>query len=245
MYSRAGTLAQELVMVRQRFIPVLAGLLVLVSGGVAVASPQFRQTGRASLSGTRAGAFTGAALSLTARDPGARYGQPKAMTKIVVQFPAGTVYNPRGALQCTLPDESAAQCPDASQVGAGRASTHYGELGGGETYDRIELFHRKGGLYVVVRFEPFTPLGQIGIVLRAKLSKRGVLSIDVPRLPAPPGLKVVFTQMAMGFEKQRLGNNLLTTPSKCDRRKGWRSKIVVSYEDGSKKTLESRQKCRP
>jgi hypothetical protein len=86
----------------------------------------------------------------------------------------------------------------------------------------------------------------------ASMSRRGELTITLPteqttgqQITDPFGVIGVLTGFGFRIRKnaQQNGTPLLRTPRRCVPQKGWKTKIVVTYEDNSTKTFVSRHPC--
>lgn len=87
------------------------------------------------------------------------------------------------------------------------------------------------------------------IVLRAKVTKKGVISVAVPELQPVPGLFVVLTDFTLKTNPKSKGKgkkkvNLITTPKTCNRQKGWTNTTTFTYADGSAQdVIKTKQAC--
>jgi hypothetical protein len=246
-----------------RRLSILALAAVLTVGVTATALGAFTQTASVKFTKTTTATSTGTTTALAASEPEAPAGKPsKAARKVVIKFPAGTVFNTAVPSVCRSNDDEiiatkGASCPRGSKVGAGSAEAITGFGAGVDPIqETIIAFNNKNELILYL-----TPKGTIGqtFVLRAKLkasSTGPLLTTVVPPLCLPGGsppdckngeavltkfnLKTVGITKGSGAKKK----NYVTTPPKCPKSKLWTTKISFTYNDGSKKDIKATQKCR-
>jgi hypothetical protein len=107
----------------------------------------------------------------------------------------------------------------------------------------VAIYHGTGRAIFV-----FTPAVGPAFVTRGTISRRGVLTADVPpqTTPTVPPTSVALTKLNVRIGKRsrrvrRVRRNLLTSPRVCNGR--WTTTIDFTYEDGSTLTLRSNQSC--
>jgi hypothetical protein len=231
-------------------IGALAGVLALVMAAVAVASPQFTQNATTKFTKIKAKSSTGVAVSFRATDPGEPGGKPKAASKIVIKLARGTRVNKRAAKQCNLNDEGvmAGKCPKASLIGTGTAKANVAPLIPSTTED-VKAYASRVGITLLLTDNADDPAPAQALVLRARVSERGVITVKVPELQPLPGVFAVLTDFRLKTKPKGKGKgskriNLITTPKKCTR-KGWTNTVIFTYADGSQRDVrKTKQRCR-
>jgi hypothetical protein len=231
-------------------IGALIGVLALVTAAVAAASPQFTQTATTKLTKKKVNKSAGVSVKFKATDPGAPGGKPKAASKIVIKLAKGTRINTNATAQCNLNDEDviAGRCPEKSQIGTGQAKANVAPIIPSTTED-VTAYARKGGILLLLSDNPDDPNPAQTLVLRAKASKRGVITVNVPELQPVPGVFAVLTDFNLRTDPKSKGKgkkkiNLITTPKKCTK-KGWTHSVTFTYADGSAQDVrKTKQACR-
>jgi hypothetical protein len=235
-------------------IGALVGVLALALAAVAVASPQFKQTVDLKYSTKKAQSPAGVSAELHATDPGAQPpGAQPGVATLKITF-KGAKANTKVGKLCKLPKDQAESCPANTRVGTGSASARLvgtNPVTGQKTVtaplpQKVTAHQTTGGFYFVVKGTtvPSTAL------LKATFSKKGVLSVNVLRdLPVlPGGNKIVLTDFQVKIKKVTQGKGkkrkaLVTTP-KCGKSKKYKITAAFRYDDGTRKTVSSTQKCR-
>jgi hypothetical protein len=228
---------------KKLILGALVGVLSLVAVPIAIAA--FSQTAEVSLTTKKAGKATGVSADLHAEDPEAEGQKPKAASRVVVTLPPGTRYDARGAAQCNGLEDSevvAGECPAKSVLGTGTAKANAAPLVASTTED-ITAYHTKGGVIFRLVDNGADPAPGQSLVIRGKLSKKGVLTTDVPPL-AVAGVKVVLTDFELdlkakqkkitkgkGKKKKKIKVAVLRSPKKCNGT--WTTKVNFTYDDGS------------
>ncbi len=239
---------------RMHLIGALVGALALALTAVAVASPQFRQTADLKYSTSKAQRPAGISAELHATDPGAQPpGAQPGVRTLKMSF-VGARANTRVGKICRLPKDQAESCPAGTRVGTGTASAN---LVGTDTVtgqpkvvrglaQTVAAYHATGGFYFVVKGVTLPTTA----ILKAGLSRRGVLNVNVERdLPViPGGNKIVLTDFQVKVKRVTTGRGarrkaLITTP-RCGRSKRFKITAAFRYTDGTSKTVTSRQRCR-
>jgi hypothetical protein len=218
---------------------------------VAVASDQFTQSAKVNLTSKKTGKSVGVKAALRATDPGEEGGKPKAAKKIVIKLPKGTRIDKRAVAQCNLADEDviAGKCKRKSLIGTGKAKANVAPLIATTTED-VKAYASRQGLVLLLTDNERDPAPAQTIVLRAKATKKGVIKVNVPELQPLPGVFAVLTDFSLktkpkGKGKGKKRKNFITSPQKCNTRKGWVSTVTFTYVDGSKKDVrKTKQKCR-
>lgn len=239
---------------RTHLIGALVGVFALALSAVAVASPQFKQTVKVKYSTAKAKKATGLSVDLSATDPGAvPPGAQPGVKTLKIRFNGARV-NFKAARVCKLSKDRAESCPRNTRIGSGKASAN---LVGTNTQtgqttvtpnlrQTVAAYTARGGIYLVVKG---VDIGTTAI-LQAKLNKRGVLSVNVERdLPKiPGGNKIVLTDFSVKIKKVTKGKGkrakaFITTP-KCGRSKRFTVRSNFVYDDGSRKNITTKQRCR-
>jgi hypothetical protein len=239
-------------------IGVMVGALALAISAVAVASPQFKQTVKAKYTVKKAQKPAGLSINLSATDPGANPpGAQPGVKTLKITF-SGAAINHKAATLCKLPQDQADSCPadgqkGDTQIGSGTAKANL--VGTNATTGQktvvpnlaqtVKVYAVSGGLYLVVKGTTLPTTA----ILKATLSKKGVLSVNVERdLPViPGGNKIVLTDFAVKIGKLTKGKgkklkSFITTP-KCGKSKKFTIKSNFNYDDGTKKNITTTQKC--
>ena len=239
---------------KKLFLGALVGVLALVAVPTALAV--FSQTAEVKLKTKKTAKPTGVSADLQAQDPDAPGGKPKAASKVVVKLPKGTKYDKRGAAQCNVAadaDVLAGECPPKSVLGTGTAKANASPLIPSTTED-ITAYHTKGGVIFRLTDNGDDPAPGQSLVIRAKLSKKGVLTTNVPPFIVA-GVKVVLTDFELelkakskkvttgkGKKKKTTKVPLLRSPKKCTGT--WTTTVDFTYDDGStQKGIKTTQPC--
>lgn len=229
----------------RRSIAIVVAFAVLAVGAAgATASPQFKQTVRGSLFTRTLGQPTGLGYQVRIVDPGAPRGVPKSATRIVIKLPAGTVYDPRGAPSCRLAEAMARDdCPRDTRLSKISNGEGMGvNLGSPDAVAgcryNARIFHLRGDGLLFFHDGPCRPR----LASTADISKDGVLTIPLHEHVATPPAAVSYFTVSIG-RRVRRGRPLFRTPTTCNRRRGWRTRTTVTYEDGSTETTITKQKC--
>lgn len=238
---------------KMHLIGVLVGALALAFAAVAVASPQFKQTAKLKYTTKKAQKPAGVSAELHATDPGAvPAGAQPGVSTLSIAF-AGAKANTKVGKLCKLPKDQAENCPGNTKVGTGTASANL--VGTNSTTGQktvvpglkqtVAAYQTTGGFYFVVKGVTLPTTA----ILKATLSKKATLGVNVLRdLPViPGGNKIVLTDFQVKIKKVTTGKgkklkSLITTP-KCGKSKKFKITAKFNYDDGTKKTVSSTQKC--
>ena len=244
---------------KKRFLGVLVGALVLSVAAVALASPQLVQVADVKLTNKKTKKVTGIAATLTHSDPAAQpAGNIPATTRIVLKLPNGTRVNDNAARQCNLSttDIGNGMCPSNTVVGTGtaRANVVFGPQGpvAEDVPATVTAYNRNNALAIRVASPGTSTVPPTNIPIVAALTKKGVLTVNVPQLqPAGPGSKVILTYVNLNIRKKsktvgrgrnRKRINLLTSPRRCAG--SWKTVSDFTYDDGDTRHVEATQSCR-
>ncbi len=200
-------------------IVALAG--VLLAAGVALAA--FRQTASIRLTTDRAGRSTGIVGSIHSTDPTAPGAQPKATTRLVLAFPAGTRFNLGTALvkPCRLTDRQLTTpfgpaCPHGSEIGTGGATANASPLQQAVHTSLKAYVSERHQIILVLR--PLLP-GLAPIVMRATASGPR-LTIPIPHLALGrahgfAGVTAVFVSLTLHVPARGTGRDALIVAGRC------------------------------
>lgn len=226
---------------------MIVALFALAVGavGVAIASAQFKQSAKITLTATKQGDTTGFNANIASSDPGAPNGQPQALKTLTVTFPKNTRFNfkSKAVKQCRATDTElratgGAACPKKSLIGTGTA-----EANGAPVYPKIP---EKAQAYVGAGELKFllTPAGPVGqtLVLHGKI-KGNVLTTNLPSISSG-GLKIVITMLALKVKAAGSDKNAFVTAGVCAKKKFTVTSKFL-YDTGAKLTLTSSSKCAP
>jgi hypothetical protein len=235
-------------------IGAMVGVLVLALAAVAVASPQFKQTVDLKYTTKKAQQPAGVSAELHATDPGAvPAGNQPGVKTLKINF-KGAKANTKVGKLCKLPKDQADRCKANTRVGTGNASANL--VGTNPTTgqpnvvvglaQKVSAYQTTGGFYFVVKGVDLPSTA----ILKATLSKKGVLAVNVERdlPPLPGGNKIVLTDFEVAIKKVTTGRGakrkaLITTP-KCPKSKKFTVVAAFKYSDGTAKNVSSKQSCR-
>jgi hypothetical protein len=234
-------------------IGAIVGVLALALAAVAVASPQFTQKATVKPTSGKTGKSIGISANLVARDPGAPNQKPAAASKVVVKLPTGTRANYKAVTQCNITkaqiESGDKKCPKSSIVGKGIAKANVAPLIASTTED-ITIFNRKKGLIFYLTDNAADPQPGQTFALFSTLTKKGVLTTNVPPLQPIPNVFAVLTDFKVTIKAKSKGKgkhkiNLLTSPQKCGKSKKFVSVVDFKYADGSsKKNIKTKVSCK-
>ncbi len=217
--------------------------LVAVSvAAVAIASSQFSQTSKITLTATKAGQPTGFKAAIKSSDPGEPGGKPKALKTLTITLPSATKFNfnsksltPCKASEIELKGTGGAVCPAKSKVGSGSAEAN--------AFPAIPLIPLTATAYAGPGKIVFVLKGSGGLVLVLY----GVVSANKVTTSVPPlalgGVPVVVTGLNLNVSKIGTGKNAFITAGKC---KGGKFTVKSSfvYLTGWPLTLSSSSNCK-
>jgi hypothetical protein len=195
-------------------------------------------------------------VSIEGSDPAdpANNNRPKPSNSIDIYLVKGTVFNNKGAKQCSATDaqfasKGIAACPASSRVDNGVASQNNGEAklkAGNPIALTVAAFNRKGGIILYLR----VPALGTQIVLRPALKgKPGAqyLHTVIPAFKIPND-EVILTKLHLATKPRNIGKAVLVkTPpkAKCPAKTHkWVFKTKWNYRDGTTETKSATQKCK-
>jgi hypothetical protein len=241
---------------RKLLIGVLAGVLALAVAAVAIA--ETKQTFEQKYTAAKPNKSTGTSFKTTSSEDGnaEKNHQPKATRQFNITFPAGSKVDTSAAPQCKDIDESADDpCPKNTTVGSGHAQVVLPYPGFPTIIADVTAYNRKNGLFLYVQAP-----GQSPVYLKPKFSGLTLKTATPPNCIASTnqnghcvnndgseGVEAVLTEFdlktkAVTKGKGKKKKTFLKTPPKCTKA-GWTFKASITYDDGSKATPKSTQKC--
>lgn len=211
-----------------------------------VASADFTQTADITFTKPKAGASSGIKSVIKATETDPNVLQPKAASKVVVNFPKGTKFNGKAAKQCKA---SAGQIQATNggacrgtQIGSGLAMANVKPLLNTDVGLTINAYNATNNhiiFYLVPQSAVGNPLVLTGTINGNKLTT------PVPRIEAVGGSNVfaVLTDFELVTKAARSGgNNFLTTPKTCSGT--WTTTTNFTYTDGSTGSVPGTQPCK-
>ena len=245
-------------MPKKSLLGAIVGVLALTVAAVAIAGPQLVQIADVKLTTKKTGKVTGVSALLTHTDPDAQpAGNIPATVKILLTFPKGTRANTNAAPQCNLSttDVGNDKCPDNTVIGSGSAKANvvFGPEGPviQDVPATATVYNRKNAIAVRIVSQGTADVPPTTIPIIAPLTKKGVLTVNVPQLqPAGPGSKVILTYVKLSIRKKsktvgrgenRKQVNFLTSPTTC--RGKWTTVAKHTYDDGDSRTVKTTVPC--
>lgn len=216
---------------------------MLATTGIALASAQFKQTAHVTLTATKAGASTGINAVIFSSDPGAPFGQPKALKVLTLALPPATKFNfkTKKIVQCKASDLeinlSASACPAKSKVGTGSAVANGAPVLPAIS-ENVTAYAANNQIILVL--VPTTP-GASKIILHAKVNANK-LTAEVPAITFGP-VKIVLTELRLKVKAIGSGSASFVRTGKCVKKK-FVVKSTFVYETGERLTLSSSSKCK-
>lgn len=229
---------------RVRFVVVAVLVAALALTSVAVASSQFKQTSKITLTAKGQGDSTGFRADIKSSDPGAPYGKPQGLKQLTVVFPQRTRFNFRSKAmkQCKASDTEikatgGSACPKKSRIGSGSAIAN-----GAPVLPKISedvTVFAGGGKQIRLLLAPASTAGQT-LVIHGKINGN-VLKANVPTIEAG-GLKIVITALKLKVKAIGHDRSAFVTAGTCTSKR-FVVKAKFLYETGAKLTLKSSSKC--
>ena len=194
-------------------------------------------------------AASGATLFALYRADGDPHAKPQPLRKLVLETPAGTVFDGGALPACSASDaelmiEGTAACPAASTVGGGTLSVITGV---GVPVDPVEtdatLFNSGDGV-----IEVFTQQGghQVLGTDRGKFSNGNTYTANPPLIPGgPPDGQTAVREVHFTFATpaHRSHRSFITTPPTCPAGGHWTSRLTAVFADGVSSTATSTTPC--
>ncbi|HEY8303500.1 MAG TPA: hypothetical protein VIG42_02820 [Solirubrobacteraceae bacterium] len=222
-----------------------AMLATTILAGIALASSQFKQSAKVTLTAKKAGASTGFTASLQSSDPGAPLEKPQGLKTLTVTFPAKTTFNfkSKALVVCKANDTELVATGGAvcskSKLGAGSSTAN-----GAPILPKIEenVTAFAGSNQILLLLAPKT-LGGPGatLVLHGKISANK-MTTEVPPIEKA-GLKIVITGLQLKIKAVGSGKTTWAKAGKCVGKK-FTVKSAFLYETGEKLTISSSSSCK-
>jgi hypothetical protein len=229
-----------------RTVKIMSASLVavmLAATGVALASSQFQQTAKVTLSATKPNASSGIKAFISSSDPGAPFAQPQGLKTLTLIFPIGTKFNFRSKalVQCKASDTeikatSGSACPSKSRLGAGNATAN-GAPVLPNLPESVTAF--AGNNEVILLLLPKV-VGGTTLVLHGKVSANR-MATEVPVLQQGP-INIVLTELKLAVKAIGKGSTMFIRAGKCTKKK-FVVKSSFVYQTGAKLTLTSSSRC--
>lgn len=216
---------------------------ILLVAAVAVASSQFKQTSKITLTATKAGKTTGFKAAIKSSDPGEPGEKPQALKTLTITLPSATKFNfkTKAIAPCTANDTEikgtgGAVCPTKSKIGSGEAQAN-----GAPVFpllpENATVYAGKSDLIFLLA--PKGPAGTV-LVLHGKVSGNKV-TVGVPVISAG-GISIVITALNLTVKKVGSSKTSFITAGKCAKGK-FTVKSRFVYYTGASETLSSSSKC--
>jgi len=224
-----------------------AMLATTAMAALALASAQFKQTAKVTLTAKKEGASTGFKANIQASDPGAPLEKPQGLKTLTVTFPTKTTFNfkSKALAQCKASDieikaTGGSVCPSKSKVGSGQ-STANGAPALPKISESVTAFAGKNEILLLLAPKVVGGPGAT-LVLHAKVSGNK-LTTEVPVIPAPAGLTIVITGLELSVKSVGSGKTTWAKAGKCVKKK-FVVKSTFLYMTGEKLTVSSSSSCK-
>lgn len=215
---------------------------MLATTGIALASSQFKQTAKVTLTATKPNASTGIKAVIFSTDPGAQFEKPQGLKVLTLTFPAKTRFNfkSKAITQCKATDteligSGGAACPSKSRLGAGSATANAAPVIP-KIPESVTAYAGKGQVLLVL-----VPKGPGATsVLHGKVSGNK-MTTELPALAIPP-VSIVVTELRLSVKAIGKGSSSFIRAGNCVKHK-FVVKSSFLYDTGAKLTLKSSSKC--
>lgn len=222
-----------------------AMLAITAFAGFALASAQFKQTAKVTLTTKKAGASTGFKASLASSDPGAPLEKPQALKTLKIAFPPKTSFNfkSKALTICKANDieikaTGGSVCPSKSKLGEG-SSTANGAPALPKIEEHVVAF--AGSNQIILLLAPKVAGAGATLVLHGKISAN-TMTTEVPPITVG-GLTIVITGLQLTVKSVGSGSTTWAKAGKCVK-----SKFTVlssfTYATGEKLTIKSTSSCK-
>lgn len=228
-----------------RAVKITAGALVvamLATTGIALASSQFKQTAKVTLTATKANVSTGIKAAISSSDPGAEFEKPQGLKVLTLTLPAKTKFNfkTKAIAQCSASETEikatgGAACPSKSKLGTGSAKAN-GAPALPLIEETVTAYAGKGEVLLVLAPKNAGSTS----VLRGKVSGNK-MTTELPKVAVGP-VTIVITELRLNVKAFGKGSSSFIRAGNCTKHKF----VVTSsflYETGAKLTLKSSSKC--
>ena len=221
----------------------MAGTLLVVTCGVAIASPQFSSTVALTYSSQTPSSPSGLDVSASWSDPGASNAVPKAVTKIEFVGHPGTRFDTSALPRCRATDEDIANrsvraCPRSTKIGSVKGQ---GLIVTGSRFDTVAtLFNARGQIIVVVTL---AGEGRLITYFRDDV-QRSSITVNF-KIPGGVALTRFDAHLPRHFRKRgKKRRAYMRTPSTCPPSALWTTTVTFTYRDGSSQRLTSTTPCK-
>lgn len=222
-----------------------AMLATTALAGFALASTQFKQTAKVTLTTKKAGASTGFKASLQSSDPGAPLEKPQALKTLKIIFPAKTSFNfkSKALTLCKANDTEikatgGSVCPSKSKLGEG-SSTANGAPALPKVNENVTAF--AGSNQIILLLAPKVAGAGATLVLHGKISKN-TMTTEVPAITVG-GLTIVITGLQLNVKSVGSGKTTWAKAGKCVKKK-FTVLSSFTYSTGEKLTIRSTSGCK-
>lgn len=223
-----------------------AMLATTLLSGVVMASSQFKQTAKVTLTTKKQGASTGFKANLQSSDPGAPLEKPQALTTLTLTFPTGTKFNfkSKALTQCKANDTEikatgGSVCPSKSKIGSG-SSTANGAPVFPKVSESVTAFAGKNEILLLLAPKVLGGPGAT-LVLHGKISGNK-MTTQVPPITAG-GLTIVITGFELSVKSVGSGKTTWAKAGKCVKGK-FQVRSSFVYSTGEKLTIKSSSSCK-
>ena len=222
-----------------------AMLATTALAGFALASAQFKQTAKVTLTTKKAGASTGFKASLQSSDPGAPLEKPQALKTLKITFPVKTSFNfkTKALTLCKANDTEikatgGSVCPSKSKLGEG-SSTANGAPALPKVNENVTAF--AGSNQIILLLAPKVAGAGATLVLHGKISKN-TMTTEVPAITVG-GLTIVITGLQLNVKSVGSGKTTWAKAGKCVKKK-FTVLSSFTYQTGEKLTIRSTSGCK-
>jgi hypothetical protein len=223
-----------------------AMLVTTAMAAFALASAQFKQTAKVTLTAKKEGASTGFKANLQSSDPGAPLEKPQGLKTLTITFPSKTKFNfkTKALTVCKATDieikaTGGAVCPAKSKLGSGGATAN-----GAPVFPKISesVAAFAGSNQILFLLAPKV-LGGPGatLVLHGKVSANKITT-EVPPITVG-GLTIVITGLELSIKSVGSGKTTWATAGKCVKGK-FAVKSGFLYQTGEKLTISRSSSCK-
>ncbi len=222
-----------------------AMLATTALAGFALASAQFKQTAKVTLTTKKAGASTGFKASLQSSDPAAPLEKPQALKTLKITFPVKTSFNfkTKALTLCKANDTEikatgGSVCPSKSKLGEG-SSTANGAPALPKVNENVTAF--AGSNQIILLLAPKVAGAGATLVLHGKISKN-TMTTEVPAITVG-GLTIVITGLQLNVKSVGSGKTTWAKAGTCVKKK-FTVLSTFTYATGEKLTIKSTSGCK-
>lgn len=222
-----------------------AMLATTALAGFALASAQFKQTAKVTLTTKKAGNSTGFKASLSSSDPGAPLEKPQALKTLKITFPPKTSFNfkSKALTVCKANDieikATGGSVCSKSKLGEG-SSTANGAPALPKVEEHVVAF--AGSNQILLLLAPKVVGGPgATLVLHGKISSN-TMTTEVPPITVG-GLTIVITGLQLNVKSVGSGKTTWAKAGKCVKGK-FTVLSAFTYATGEKLTIKSTSSCK-